>query len=76
MRWFIDPRHGDIEDDWSSTKRRSLLSLAGSLAIGGKPLQAGARIAAADRDPSNYAWSSASCGFRLGQQDFRHIPGS
>ena len=33
MRWFIDPRHGDIEDDWSSTKRRSLLSLAGSLVI-------------------------------------------
>jgi len=33
MRWFIDPRRGDIEDDWSSTKRRSLLSLAGSLAI-------------------------------------------
>ncbi len=33
MRRFIDPRHGDVEDDWSSTKRRSLLSLAGSLAI-------------------------------------------
>ena len=30
---FIDPRDGDIEDDWSSTKRRSLLSLAGSLVI-------------------------------------------
>jgi Calcineurin-like phosphoesterase len=27
----IDPRRGDIEDDASSTKRRSLLSLAGSL---------------------------------------------
>jgi len=26
-----DPRDGDIEDDASSTKRRSLLSLAGSL---------------------------------------------
>ena len=33
MRQFIDPRDGDIEDDWSSPKRRSLLSLAGSLAI-------------------------------------------
>jgi Calcineurin-like phosphoesterase len=31
MRRFVDPRHGDIEDDGSSTKRRSLLSLAGSL---------------------------------------------
>jgi hypothetical protein len=28
---FIDPRRGDIEDDASSTKRRSMLSLAGSL---------------------------------------------
>src|SRR4029450_9670297 len=27
----MDPRRGDIEDDASSTKRRSLLSLAGSL---------------------------------------------
>ena len=27
----IDPRGGDVEDDASSTKRRSLLSLAGSL---------------------------------------------
>src|SRR5215813_13772543 len=27
----IDPRRGDVEDDASSTKRRSLLSLAGSL---------------------------------------------
>src|SRR5215475_14973022 len=33
MRRFIDPRDGDIEDDWSSTKRRSLLSLVGSLAV-------------------------------------------
>ena len=31
MRPDIDPRRGDIEDDASSTKRRSLLSLAGSL---------------------------------------------
>src|SRR5262249_14811896 len=31
MRLVIDPRLGDIEDDASSTKRRSLLSLAGSL---------------------------------------------
>jgi hypothetical protein len=29
----IDPRHGDIEDDASSTKRRSMLSLAGSLLV-------------------------------------------
>ena len=28
---IVDPRHGDIEDDASSTKRRSMLSLAGSL---------------------------------------------
>jgi hypothetical protein len=33
MSHWLDPRDGDIEDDWSSTKRRSLLSLAGSLAI-------------------------------------------
>ena len=31
MRRFTDPRRGDVEDDASSTKRRSLLSLAGSL---------------------------------------------
>ena len=31
VRPIIDPRRGDIEDDASSTKRRSLLSLAGSL---------------------------------------------
>ena len=31
MRPKIDPRRGDIEDDASSSKRRSLLSLAGSL---------------------------------------------
>ncbi len=31
MRPVIDPRRGDIEDDASSSKRRSLLSLAGSL---------------------------------------------
>lgn len=31
MSPVIDPRRGDIEDDASSTKRRSMLSLAGSL---------------------------------------------
>jgi hypothetical protein len=31
MRPIIDPRRGDIEDDASSTKRRTLVSLAGSL---------------------------------------------
>jgi hypothetical protein len=31
MRPVIDPRRGDVEDDASSTKRRSLLSLAGTL---------------------------------------------
>jgi hypothetical protein len=31
MNPVIDPRGGDIEDDASSTKRRSLLSIAGSL---------------------------------------------
>jgi predicted MPP superfamily phosphohydrolase len=33
MRFIIDPRDGDIEDDASSTKRYSLLSLAGSLLV-------------------------------------------
>ena len=33
MNPIIDPRGGDIEDDASSTKRRSLLSLAGSLLV-------------------------------------------
>ena len=31
MKPIIDPRRGDLEDDASSTKRRALLSLAGSL---------------------------------------------
>ena len=31
MTPILDPRDGDVEDDASSTKRRSLLSLAGSL---------------------------------------------
>jgi hypothetical protein len=31
LKLAIDPRRGDIEDDASSSKRRSLLSLAGSL---------------------------------------------
>ncbi|HSD93311.1 MAG TPA: metallophosphoesterase [Methyloceanibacter sp.] len=30
---IVDPRHGDIEDDASSTKRRSLLSLFGSMLV-------------------------------------------
>ncbi|MGV1013551.1 MAG: metallophosphoesterase family protein [Methyloceanibacter sp.] len=29
----VDPRHGDIEDDASSTKRHSMLSLAGSMLV-------------------------------------------
>ena len=33
MTPMIDPRRGDIEDDASSPKRRSLLSLAGSLLV-------------------------------------------
>ncbi len=33
MKPIIDPRDGDIEDDASSTKRRSLFSLAGSLLV-------------------------------------------
>jgi hypothetical protein len=33
MKPILDPRDGDIEDDASSTKRRSLLSLAGSLLV-------------------------------------------
>src|ERR1700761_8526925 len=31
MKPIIDPRDGDVEDDASSTKQRSLFSLAGSL---------------------------------------------
>ncbi len=31
MRPIVDPRLGDVEDDASSTKRRTLISLAGSL---------------------------------------------
>jgi hypothetical protein len=31
MRPLVDPRHGDIEDDASSTKSNSLLAMAGSL---------------------------------------------
>jgi hypothetical protein len=31
MTFLIDPRRGDVEDDASSTKQRSILSLAGSL---------------------------------------------
>jgi 3',5'-cyclic AMP phosphodiesterase CpdA len=31
MRLMIDPRNGDVDDDASSTKRRSLFSLAGTL---------------------------------------------
>ena len=33
MRLIVDPRDGDIEDDASSTKRHSLLSLAGSMLV-------------------------------------------
>ena len=31
MKPLVDPRHGDVEDDASSTKTHSLLSMAGSL---------------------------------------------
>ena len=31
MKPIVDPRHGDVEDDASSTKTNSLLSMAGSL---------------------------------------------
>ncbi|MBN9247319.1 MAG: metallophosphoesterase, partial [Hyphomicrobium sp.] len=31
MRPIVDPREGDVEDDASSTKQRTLVSLAGSL---------------------------------------------
>ena len=33
MKPAIDPRNGDVEDDTSSTKGRSLLSLAGTLLV-------------------------------------------
>jgi len=33
MRLILDPKDGDIEDDASSTKRHSLLALAGSLLV-------------------------------------------
>jgi predicted phosphodiesterase len=32
MKPIIDPRHGDVEDDRASPKRRSLIAIAGSLA--------------------------------------------
>ena len=62
MRPIIDPRNGDIEDDASSTKRRSLLSLAGRavLITGGSHgigegcarvfVAAGAAVVIGDRD--------------------------
>lgn len=39
MKFAVDPRRGDIEDDASSTKRRSLLSLAGSMLVEISPLK-------------------------------------
>lgn len=39
MKFAVDPRHGDIEDDASSTKRRSLMSLAGSMLVEISPLK-------------------------------------
>jgi predicted MPP superfamily phosphohydrolase len=33
MRPIVDPRQGDVEDDASSTKRHSMLTLAGSLLV-------------------------------------------
>ena len=30
-KWIIDPRRGDMENDQSATKQRSLLSIFGSL---------------------------------------------
>lgn len=41
MKFAVDPRHGDIEDDASSTKRRSLASLAGSMLVEISPLKLG-----------------------------------
>jgi hypothetical protein len=40
MRPIVDPRQGDIEDDASSTKRRTLVSVAGNLLAA--PLRIGA----------------------------------
>ncbi|MGI6851721.1 metallophosphoesterase family protein [Mesorhizobium sp. 1B3] len=39
MKFAVDPRHGDIEDDASSTKQRSLMSLAGSMLVEISPLK-------------------------------------
>ncbi len=39
IRPILDPRAGDLEDDASSTKRRSMLSLAGSLLAEISPLK-------------------------------------
>ena len=61
MRPILDPRNGDIEDDASSTKRRSLISLAGSLLARDQSFEVRHRLDASDRLPGSAAWSVAAC---------------
>ena len=39
MNPIVDPRHGDVEDDVLSTKRRSMASLAGSMLVEVSPVK-------------------------------------
>jgi hypothetical protein len=69
MRPLIDPRDGDVEDDASSTKRRSLLSLAATCWPRSPP-QACVVLGNAIRF-SEPAGADATFGFRLGEFDLR-----
>ena len=77
MKPVIDPRGGDVEDDASSTKRRSLLSLAGSL-LAEISLQANLVLDNAVRCSRSAARTRAACCFRLGEYGLTqdHIPSS
>ena len=67
MEPIIDPRRGDFEDDASSTKRRSLLSLAGSLLVGDQPAETGDGLDSDARCAEPAAWACSARGFRLAQ---------
>ena len=69
MKPIIDPRRGDLEDDASSPKRRSLLSLAGSLLSEisfPKLITAWVLLLIA---PCIAAWALSAHSFCVGQQD-------
>src|SRR4030088_98896 len=77
MKPVIHPRGGDVEDDASSTKRRSLLSLAWSL-LAEISLQADLVLDNAVRFSRPAARTRAACCFRLGKYGLTqdHIPSS